>query len=188
MDDRDPSLSRLTNSRFFYPTNTGSLGASRRATGIMSSMQTLTPVRFAPEDNSISVMPLSSKPTVLIVEDDDNTLFMLKSVLLGKGYRVIEAWDGKQAVEMAETHNPDLMLLDIQLPRLNGLGVIHRLRENPQLESLPIVVMTAYSPEHYRGSAISSGCDDFLLKPIDFDRLDVLLEYYATLEIEPPPN
>ena len=126
--------------------------------------------------------------TILLVEDFDDTRLMMKLWLMKKGYRVIEAWDGKQAVEMAEIHNPDLMLLDIQLPRLNGLGVIHRLRENPRLESLPIVLMTAYSPEHYRGSAISSGCDDFLLKPIDFDRLDVLLDYYASLEIEPSPN
>jgi len=175
------------NSRFYYPTNTDSLGSSRRATSVMSPMQRQTSVRFAPDDNSVSAMPFSPKPTVLIVEDDDNTLFMLKSVLTKKGYRVLEAWDGKQAVEMAEAHNPDLMLLDIHLPRLNGLGVIHRLRENAKLESLPIVVVTGLSPEEYRGSAISSGCDDFLMKPIDFDRLDVLLDYYAPIPIEPPP-
>lgn len=175
------------NSRFYFPTNTDSLGSSRRTTSVMNPIGRLASVRSAPDDNSLSAMPFSPKPTVLIVEDDDNTLFMLKSVLTTKGYRVLEAWDGKQAVEMAETHNPDLMLLDIQLPRLNGLGVIHRLRENPKLESLPIVVVTGLSPEEYRGSAITSGCDDFLMKPIDFDRLDVLLNYYAPIPIEPPP-
>ena len=151
-------------------------------------MQRPTSLRVASEDDSLSAIPLPAKPTVLIVEDDDNTLFMLKTVLVSKGYRVLEAWDGKQALEMAETHNPDLLLLDIQLPRLNGLGVIHRLRENARLESLPIVVMTGHSPEEYRGSAISSGCDDFLLKPIDFDRLDILLDYYAAINPAPPAN
>ncbi len=86
---------------------------------------------------------------------------------------------------MAEAHEPDLMLLDLQLPRLNGLGVIHRVRENKNLESLPIVVMTGYTPEESRGSAIKHGCDDFLLKPIDFERLDVLLDYYAPIAVEP---
>jgi len=122
-----------------------------------------------------------AKPTVLVVEDDDDSLFALKSILRLKGYRVIEAWDGKQAVQVAETQDIDLMLLDLLLPRLHGLGVVRRLRESPKHEALPIVIMTGQPPEENRDSAILAGCDDFLLKPIDFDRLDVLLDYYAPL-------
>jgi two-component system phosphate regulon response regulator PhoB len=114
-----------------------------------------------------------------VVEDNDETSFLLRTVLGRKGYRVMEAWDGKQAVEVAENEELDLILLDLQLPRLNGLGVIHRLRQNVKLENVPIVIITGQDPEKYRSTAIAEGCDDFLSKPIDFDRLDALLDYYA---------
>jgi len=64
---------------------------------------------------------------------------------------------------------------------LNGLGVIRRLRENATSEDLPIVLMTGSDPEKYRGSAIAAGCNDFLLKPIDFDRLEAVLDCFAPL-------
>ena len=121
-------------------------------------------------------------PTVLVVEDNDENLFMLKTVLTRKGYRVVEAWDGKQAIDVAESAEVDLILLDLQLPRLNGLGVIHRLRQNAKLVNVPIVIITGQDPEKYRSSAIAEGCDDFLMKPIDFDRLDAVLDYYAPIE------
>jgi len=133
------------------------------------------------ERSSALINTAGANPTVLVVEDDDDSLFALKSILRLKGYRVIEAWDGKQAVQVAETQDIDLMLLDLLLPRLHGLGVVRRLRESPKHEALPIVIMTGQPPEEIRDSAILAGCDDFLLKPIDFDRLDVLLDYYAPL-------
>jgi two-component system phosphate regulon response regulator PhoB len=128
---------------------------------------------WSPEVNT------KSAPSVLVVEDNDETLFLLRTVLTRKGYRVVEAWDGKQAIEVAEAEAVDLILLDLQLPRVNGLGVIHRLRQNPRLENVPVVIITGQDPEKYRNPAIAEGCDDFLLKPIDFDRLDALLDYYA---------
>ena len=118
----------------------------------------------------------------MIVEDNDDSLFMLKSVLNRKGYRVVEAWDGKQAIELAETEDPDLILLDLQLPRLNGLGVIHRMRQNSKLQNVPVVIITGQDPEKYRSNAIAEGCDDFLVKPIDFDRLDAVLDYYVPVK------
>lgn len=128
------------------------------------------------------MLPAQHQPCVLVVEDNDDSLFMLKSVLNLKGYRVVEAWDGKQAVEVAETEELDLILLDLQLPRLNGLGVIHRLRQNANLQNVPVVIVTGQDPEKYRSHAIAEGCDDFLVKPIDFDRLDAILDYYAPIE------
>jgi DNA-binding response OmpR family regulator len=168
------------NSRFYYPTNIGSLGEPRRASNsFMSPVAQRASARF---ETDYGRRPSTfAKPTVLVVEDDDNSLFVLKSILGTKGYRVLEAWDGKQAVEVAEAEKLDLILLDLQLPRLNGLGVIRRLRENATFESLPIIIMTGYDPEKYRGTAIAAGCDDFLLKPIDFDRLDAVLDYFVPL-------
>jgi CheY-like chemotaxis protein len=167
------------NSRFEYPTNTGSLGGPRRANASVSPFEQPTPNRFTFEHAWSPSVFAQRRPTVLVVEDNDETSFMLRTILTRKGYRVIEAWDGKQAIEVAETEELDLILLDLQLPRLNGLGVIHRLRHNSKLENVPIVIVTGQDPEKYRSSAIAEGCDDFLIKPIDFDRLDALLDYYA---------
>jgi two-component system cell cycle response regulator DivK len=173
------------NSRFLYPTNNGSLGQPRRLTSFATSTNQQTLSSFVEGQTQPSAIKLAATPTVLIVEDDEGSLLVLKNILKTKGYRVIEAWDGEQAMYVAETQNLDLMLLDLQLPRLNGLGVVQQLRERTKHESLPIVVMTGLSPEECRGSAIAAGCDDFLVKPIDFDRLDLILDYYAPLK---PPS
>ncbi len=141
-----------------------------------------TAVRVQADPRLAPASQTASKPCVLVVEDDDESLFVLKHVLGTRGYRVLEAWDGKQALEVAEAENLNLILLDLQLPGLDGLGVIHRLRMNPNLENVPVVIMTGHEPERYRDSAIEAGCDDFLLKPIDFDRLDVILDYYVPVE------
>ena len=167
------------NSKFEYPINTGSLGGPRRASTAVSPLEPPTPTRFTFEHAWLPAVLTQQRPTVLVVEDNDEASFLLRTILTRKGYRVIEAWDGKQAIEVAETEELDLILLDLQLPRLNGLGVIHRLRQNPKLETVPIVIVTGQDPEKYRTSAIAEGCDDFLIKPIDFDRLDALLDYYA---------
>ena len=167
------------NSKFEYPINTGSLGGPRRASTAVSPFEPATPNRFTFEHAWLPAVLAQQRPTVLVVEDNDETSFLLRTVLTRKGYQVVEAWDGKQAIEVAETEEVDLILLDLQLPRLNGLGVIHRLRQNPKLETVPIVIVTGQDPERYRSSAIAEGCDDFLIKPIDFDRLDALLDYYA---------
>jgi two-component system phosphate regulon response regulator PhoB len=168
------------NSRFY---NTGSLGEPRWANSFMSSMDRRPSFRFGTEPGRPPTGV--AKPTVLVVEDDDNSLFVLKSILVTKGYRVLEAWDGRQAVEVAEVEKLDLILLDLQLPKLSGLGVILHLRENANLESLPIVIMTGCDPEKFRGSAIAAGCDAFLVKPIDFDSLDAVLDLFVPLRDAP---
>ena len=116
-------------------------------------------------------------PTVLVADDNDDTRQMLRTLLGMKGYRVIEASDGEQAVQATQHESPDLVLLDLELPRLNGLSVIRRLRNELSLIEVPVVVITGYD-KHFE-TAVAAGCDDYLLKPIDFDRLDAILDYYA---------
>ena len=161
-------------SAFYYPTNTGSLGEARRMRGLMTAVETRASKFPGKPDKTAG-----DRRNVLVVEDDENTVFLLKTLLGSKGYQVLQAWDGRQAVEIAEAEDLDLILLDLQLPRLSGLGVIHRLREKLRFECLPIVIMTGHEPELFRGTAIEAGCDDFLLKPIDLDRLDAVLDYFA---------
>ena len=159
-------------SAFYYPTNTGSLGYPRQPQTLMSARSRFG--HFEPEYSG-----KARKRNVLVVEDDENTVFLLKNLLGSRGYEVFPAWDGKQALEIARTLDLDLMLLDLQLPRLNGLSVIRQLREDSRFECLPIIIMTGHEPEQYRDTAIEAGCDDFLLKPIDLDRLAAILDYFA---------
>ncbi len=161
-------------SAFYYPTNTGSLEEPRRGRGFMSAIETRSSTFHAKSHDL-----MSGGRNILVVEDDEDTVLLLKTLLGSKGYQVLQAWDGRQAVEIAETEELDLILLDLQLPRLSGLGVIRQLREKLKFECLPIVIMTGHEPERYRGTAIEAGCDEFLLKPIDLDRLDVILDYFA---------
>jgi DNA-binding response OmpR family regulator len=127
------------------------------------------------------VLPLTRDikggPTVLVVDDNDDTRTMLHTLLAYKGYRVIEAADGEQAIEVTSQENPGLVLLDLGLPRMNGLSVIRRLRNESKLLNVPVVVITGYD-KHFN-TAVSAGCDDYLVKPIDFSRLDAILEYYV---------
>lgn len=122
-----------------------------------------------------------AKPAILVVEDDFGSLTALKSILSTKGYRVLEASDGEEALAVVETTKLDLILLDLQLPKLDGFGVVQRLRENGNFENLPIVMMTAYESQKSRGTAIAAGCYDFLPKPIDFDLLDAVLDHLVPL-------
>lgn len=118
-----------------------------------------------------------ANPTILVADDSDDMRQMLRTLLGMKGYRVIEASDGEQAVQATQHETPDLVLLDLELPRLNGLSVIRRLRNELNLTEVPVVVITGYD-KHFE-TAVAAGCDDYLLKPIDFDRLDAILDYYA---------
>jgi len=137
------------------------------------------PLRTGAPGIQISQRPLSMMYTVLVADDNDDTRQMFQTLLAAKGYRVIEASDGEQAVEFIQLENPGLVLLDLGLPRLNGLNVIHRLRKDLGLIAIPLVVITGY--DHHFDTAVAAGCDDYLVKPIDFDRLDAILDYYVPI-------
>jgi CheY-like chemotaxis protein len=127
----------------------------------------------------------SRQPTVLIADDNEDTRQMLTALLASKGYQVLEAADGEEAVQLTASSLPGLVLLDLQLPRLNGLSVIHRLRKELCLTDVPLVVITGYD-KHF-DTAVAAGCDDYLVKPIDFDRLDVILDYYVPIKARAVP-
>jgi len=116
-----------------------------------------------------------SKRTILVAEDSADAGEMLQVLLELKGYAVVLAADGHRAVEVAVQEVPDLILIDLQLPGLNGLSVTKELRRRPELRAVPIILISGHDPAKYRTEALSAGCDDYLLKPIDFDRLDQIL-------------
>ena len=121
----------------------------------------------------------ATPPMILIVEDDGESREMMKMLLGSAGYDVIEAADGLQAVEVALTKLPDLILLDLQLPLIDGLRVTRNLRQHPKLRSVPIVVISGH--DQHRQSSFAAGCNDFLLKPFDLSRLEETLNAFVPL-------
>ena len=116
-----------------------------------------------------------TKSTILIAEDSRDSREMMSTLLELKGFDVIGAENGVEAVKMALETVPDLILLDLQLPELDGLAVTRKLRQRPHFKKVPIVIISGHDPETFRPLAIDAGCTDYLLKPIDFERLDQLL-------------
>jgi CheY-like chemotaxis protein len=114
--------------------------------------------------------------TILIAEDSNDGREMMRMLLGLKGYKVLSAENGVRAVEVALTGHPDLILLDLELPRLDGLGVVRILRSHREFRDTPIIIVSGHDPDGYRQPAIDAGSSDYLPKPIDFERLDAILQ------------
>ena len=113
-----------------------------------------------------------NKPTVMVVEDADDTRFMLAEFLVLNGYRVVEADNGKEAVALIQHRCPDLILMDLHLPLMDGLDATKQIREyRHSCNDVPIVAITAYDGDGVKESALNAGCNEYLTKPIDFDHL-----------------
>lgn len=112
-----------------------------------------------------------SAPVVLIVEDDEDNRAMLKMLLNMWSYRVIEAEDRQEAVSIAEQNLPNLILMDVRLPQLDGLDATRRIRESAQVGSVPIVFLSGCAETNYRNAACAAGGNEYLVKPLDFEEL-----------------
>jgi CheY-like chemotaxis protein len=116
-----------------------------------------------------------SRPVVLVVEDFEDNRFMMRRLLEMSGYRVIEAVNGNQAVESAARERPDIILMDLSLPMLDGLSATRRIRAQDGLDKVPIVAVSAHDSADFHAEALAAGCDEYVTKPIDFDQLVQLL-------------
>lgn len=116
--------------------------------------------------------------TVLVVEDHEDTRLLLRVVLEQQGYRVVEAEDGMEAIGLAEYECPELVLMDVGLPMLDGLSAIRHLRGMESFCSLPIIAISAHAAPRDQVNAMSAGCNAYLTKPIDFIQLNKLLHHY----------
>ena len=112
-----------------------------------------------------------STKKILYVEDNDDNVYMLKPRLERKGYEVLIAVDGKEGIYLANNKNPDLILMDLQLPVLDGWEATKHLKKDPNTKHIPIIALSALALEEDRSRAIDAGCDDFDSKPVDFDSL-----------------
>lgn len=120
---------------------------------------------------------------VLIVEDNEDTRGFMKFLIESYGYQVVEAADGIEALESFKHQHPDIILMDISLPFVDGLTAARAIREFDPVGKVPIIVVTALG-KTYQDEAIEAGCNDLLTKPLDFDTLEPLMEKY--LGPEPP--
>lgn len=117
-----------------------------------------------------------SKPLILVAEDSFDGREMMRTLLGLKGYDVLVAEDGVQAIDMALKNSPDLIFVDLELPRLDGISVARNIRRSAKLGGVPIVAISGHDPSRYEEAALAAGCSDYLMKPIDFERLDTILE------------
>jgi len=107
------------------------------------------------------------KEKILIVEDNPMHMRLIEMTLRGKNYTLLKATDGQEALNIAKRERPDLIVMDIRLPKINGFEVAKKLRENPAFSRTPIIAITAYAMKGDRERVIESGCDVYLSKPIN---------------------
>jgi CheY-like chemotaxis protein len=110
-------------------------------------------------------------PRILVVEDNEMNRDMLSRRLQRKGYQILLAADGRQGLAMAQSQSPDLILLDLSLPEIDGWEAARSLKADPLTQHIPVVALTAHAMAQDREKAFEAGCDDYDTKPVDFQRL-----------------
>src|ERR1044072_3037157 len=121
-------------------------------------------------------MKKQAKPlTVLLVEDTEDNRFMMRRLLEMTGYRVVEAMNGEEAVKLAQAESPNLILMDLSLPVIDGLAATRLIRKLPDLESTPIIAVSAHDTSDFQSEAMEAGCNSYVTKPIDFNELEQLI-------------
>jgi CheY-like chemotaxis protein len=126
-------------------------------------------------DSSKQSLNGHSPVTIMVVEDFEDNRFMMRRLLEMSGYRVLEAINGEEAVEIARREHPSLILMDLSLPLLDGLAATRRIRQVKELRQVPIVAVSAHDTADFHADALAAGCNDYVTKPIDFDQLEALL-------------
>jgi CheY-like chemotaxis protein len=121
-----------------------------------------------------------SNRRIMVVEDYDDTRMLLKQGLEMLGYSVLEASNGQEAVDIADRERPDLILMDLDLPILDGIAATQRIRQQEHMESVPIVAVTAYPLSYSRVKAFAKGCNEYMSKPIDMSELARVVNRYLS--------
>jgi len=122
-----------------------------------------------------SDQPPNRPRTILIVDDFDDTRLLLRTWLRKKGFHVVEAENGNRAVTKAESVRPDLIIMDVEMPELDGLAATRKIRELSGFASVPIVAVSAYGADQYRDHALAAGCNEYISTPFEPDELERLI-------------
>ena len=113
--------------------------------------------------------------TVLLVEDTEDNRFMMRRLLEMSGCRVVEATNGEEAVRLAQSEQPDLILMDLSLPVIDGLAATRAIRKLDGVGKVPIIAVSAHDTSDFQADALAAGCDSYITKPIDFSQLEMLI-------------
>ena len=113
--------------------------------------------------------------TILLVEDTEDNRFMMRRLLEMSGYEVVEATNGEEAVRLAQSERPHLILMDLSLPVIDGLAATRAIRKLDGLKDTPIVAVSAHDTSDFQSEALSAGCNIYITKPIDFNHLETLI-------------
>ena len=108
---------------------------------------------------------------ILYVEDNDDNVFMLKPRLQRRGFEVVIATDGREGIELTRRERPDLIIMDLSLPVLDGWAASEQLKGSPDTRDIPIIALSAHAMAGDREKALAAGCDDYDTKPVEFKRL-----------------
>ena len=122
----------------------------------------------------------AKSPTVLLVEDTEDNRFMMRRLLEMSGFRVVEAMNGEEAVNVAKAESPQLILMDLSLPVIDGLAATRLIRKVPTLEATPIIAVSAHDESDFQAEAVEAGCNSYVTKPIDFSELEQLITQLLT--------
>ncbi|HEY8204674.1 MAG TPA: response regulator [Pyrinomonadaceae bacterium] len=121
---------------------------------------------------------MGRKKLFLLVEDFEDSRFMMRQLLEMAGHKVVEATDGEQAVKLALQEKPTVILMDLSLPKLDGLAATREIRRHRGFRRVPIVAVSAHDGKESREAALAAGCDEYLTKPIDFDQLNAVVKRF----------
>ena len=116
---------------------------------------------------------------ILVIEDNQDNMTLIVDVLTSLDYVVIQAMDGEQRISLASSHVPDLILMDLSLPRMDGWTAARMIKTDASLQHIPIIALTAHAMVGDRDRAIEAGCDDYISKPINLQELAVKLNEYV---------
>ena len=122
---------------------------------------------------------------ILVVEDNQDNRELVVKVLKINGYKVIEAVDGEEALEKTKTENPDLILMDLFIPKIDGYEVTRRLKSDKDLKHIPVIALTAHAMKGDMEVALAAGCDGYMPKPIDVRELPKQIEYFMKHNPQP---
>jgi len=112
---------------------------------------------------------------ILIVEDNPQNLLLMVDILTARGYDVVQAHDGAEGIRLAREHRPELILLDMQMPVMDGLEAARRLKADPETAGIKILAVTSFAMKGDRERILAAGCDEYMAKPIDTRQLPLLV-------------
>jgi len=121
---------------------------------------------------------MDNNSTILYVEDNPENRLLIRRILQAEGYTVLEASNAYQAIDLVKTENPDLILMDINLPEMDGYTLTARLKTMPKLSTVPIIALTANVMRGDRERTLEAGCDGYIQKPVDVDALPIQINRF----------